>query len=722
VLPVCLLGTSAGFYFHPVVLTAALMNFARLAFSETLDLPSREALFLPLPRRIRLRAQAVFSGAVVPFGSGVGGAVILILVRHLEDLHRFAAVTAAVVVVWIAGLLILRPLYNGTLAQSITARDVGPVDLQRLVSLPGSGAVLNGLLRSDRTERVLLALDLLESRKLGFLVDQVCRLTGSPDERIAAKAFELLRKEGAGVPMEHFERGLADRRPAVRAAAILAYARVEGEGAVPGLIEALEDRDTRCRLAAMTGLIRHGGFDGSIQAFPRLQEMLESRSPADRAAAASAIRHIGGRGYERTITSLLNDRSRGVRSQAAETSARLGLAELVPALVERLRDPAVRDRIVRALASMPPEAAPAVAGFIRDGSLRIEDRASLAVALAGFGRSRDLDVLSDLVRSGEPVLLRAAAARALRIARQRGAQPKIDAESAHRCLDRLSGDLALVGRARTDTCTTDPRSSRLFLDRFLVLLQIVFSLLLLLTDREELKGIESNLLSPDASLRDNAVELLDAILPRRLSSRIIPPINTALHQLPQESGGLADETRSRLLESDDWLRCVTLFHLRAKRTRQTSTKGAENMSDNDVRLLAIVDTVSFLKTVDLFEDIPAEYLTSLAEIAEQVSFFANETLFKEGQRGDSCYLVEEGRIGVKKGRKVVTKLGRGECIGEMALLDGKPRSATCIVEKDARLLRISSDDFSSLLSSQPEMAKALLRTLAQRLRRVTDRL
>ena len=146
------------------------------------------------------------------------------------------------------------------------------------------------------------------------------------------------------------------------------------------------------------------------------------------------------------------------------------------------------------------------------------------------------------------------------------------------------------------------------------------------------------------------------------------------------------------------------------------------MSDNDLRLLAIVDTVSFLKTVDLFEDIPAEYLTSLAEIAEQVSFFANETLFKEGQRGDSCYLVEEGRIGVKKGRKVVTKLGRGECIGEMALLDGKPRSATCIVEKDARLLRISSDDFSSLLSSQPEMAKALLRTLAQRLRRVTDRL
>ena len=719
VLPICLLGMSAGFYFHPVVLTATLLNFVRLAFSETLDLPSREVLFLPLPRRIRLRAQALFSGAIVPLGSGLGGALILILVGHLKDIHHFAPITALAVVLWFICLLVLRPFYKRTLARTIMAGEVSPTDLQRLASIPGSSAVLSGLLRSQKEERVLLALDLLKFRKLGFLIDRICQLTESGNERIARTAFELLRAESAKISVENFDRGLEDPRPTVRAAALLAYAGIWREEALPKLRGALDDEVTICKLAAMVGLIRFGGFDGAILAYPRLNDMLASNRVVERVAAVSILHRIGGKGYEQTIATLLSDRSKEVRREAALVCAELRSPELVPALVEKMSDPLLRENVIHALESMPPEAGPSLAGLLRNRNMSSEDRSSLAIALAKIGQPEALDVLFELVRSSEPILLRSAAGRALRFAWERRVVPEIDPGVAYGCVERLIEDLTLVSKARIGSYTIDPRSSILFLDRCLVILDIIFSVLMLLTNRDELKGIESNLLSTDHMLRDNAMELLDVILPRSLSSRLIPSINSTLYELPSESWGLSDELRQKLLESDDWLRCVTLFHLAGDKR---NNKGAKDMRDNDLKLLNIINIISFLKTVELFKDIPAEYLTSLAEIAQEVSFFKGETLFKEGERGDSLYLVQEGEICVKKGRKEVAKLGHGECIGEMALLDGKSRSATCIVEKDTKLLRISSDNFSNLLTSQPEMSKALLRTLAQRLRKITDRI
>ncbi len=713
VLPVCLLGMSAGFYFHPAVLTAALLNFVRLAFSETLDLPSREVLFLPLPRRVRLRAQALFSGAVVPFGSGVGGAVILLLVRYLKEIHHFAPITAALVVLWLICLLILRPFYRGTLARTITAGEVDPGDLQRLVSIPGSAAVLKGLLQSQKVERVLLAMDLLRFRELGVLADTVCELTKSEDERIARTAFELLGAGEAKVPVDHFDRGIADSRPKVRSAALLAYAGIWREEALPQLREALDEEVTICRLAAMAGLIRFGGFDGAILVYPKLNEMLKSKRVAERVTAVSIIRRIGGKGYEQTIAALLSDRSRVVRLEAASVCADLRLPELIPVLVEKMGQSILRENVIRALEAMPPEAGPSLTELLRNRNLSIEDRSSLATALAKVGRADALDLLFELVRSGEPILLRSAAGKALMIAWERRALPDMDREVVFGCVERLIEELTLVGNARIGSFTIDYPSSVLFRDRCLLIIGIIFSVLILLTDRDELKGIESSLLSPEQISRDNALELLDVILPRGLSSRLIPSLSKALYERPTESWGLPAELSQKLLESDEWLRCITLYHLAGGKRYK---KGAQDMNENDLRLINIINTISFLKTVDLFKDIPAEYLTSLAEIAQEVSFFKGETLFKEGERGDSLYLVQEGKICVRKGKKEVAKLGSGECIGEMALLDGKPRSATCVVENDAKLLRVSSDSFSNLLTSQPEISKALLRTLAQRLR------
>ena len=66
------------------------------------------------------------------------------------------------------------------------------------------------------------------------------------------------------------------------------------------------------------------------------------------------------------------------------------------------------------------------------------------------------------------------------------------------------------------------------------------------------------------------------------------------------------------------------------------------------------------------------------------------------------------------------RLSVGECIGEVALLDGQPRSVSVQAATDVRLLRIEAEDFRGLLAAQPRIALALLGTLVGRLREATS--
>ena len=95
---------------------------------------------------------------------------------------------------------------------------------------------------------------------------------------------------------------------------------------------------------------------------------------------------------------------------------------------------------------------------------------------------------------------------------------------------------------------------------------------------------------------------------------------------------------------------------------------------------------------------------------------ASSVLFEQGDEGDAIYVVCGGTIGVEVNGREVNRLGANRCIGEMAVLDRLPRSATCVVREDARLLKIPAEGFESLIKSQTFAAFAVLRTLGNRLR------
>jgi hypothetical protein len=574
--------------------------------------------------------------------------------------------------------------------------------------------VIDELLQSDKTEQIHFALELLSFRKLGLLADRVYGLAGSNNEGIAVRAFDLLATQGAGIPQKVIDGGLADPRTRVRTAAIRAFGVSVREQSTPALVASLDDPQLECRVQAIASLISCGGFDGALAAYPRLDKMLCSGKVQDRAAAAKTLGRIGGTGYESTISRLLEDRSKTVVMEAVLACGELRLAAFVPMLIEKMSDPFLRKSILGTLSLMPQAACPVMVKKLLDGGLSSEDRSILALVIARIGGRRESEVMFKLLVSEKPVVMQAALGRTLRILKEKGALTKIDPGELNAGFGRLIDRLTLVSTAREAIFESDPYCSTLYFDRGLLLLDTLFSLLMMIERKKDLRAIEANLLSADQVLRDNAIELLDLNLPRRLSSALVSCISRMLLLKKTRNHGLAENVQEALLTSDDWLRSITLYHL----GKLEEKDGGRKMEDKDRTLFNIISTISFLKTAELFKAIPAEYLIGLAEIVEEVSFFKGETLFSEGDYGDSLYLVREGEISVRKGKKEVARLGVGECIGEMALLDGEPRSATCIIEKDVVLFRISSESFANFLVIHSDVAQALLKTLAQRLRRI----
>jgi uncharacterized membrane protein len=135
--------------------------------------------------------------------------------------------------------------------------------------------------------------------------------------------------------------------------------------------------------------------------------------------------------------------------------------------------------------------------------------------------------------------------------------------------------------------------------------------------------------------------------------------------------------------------------------------------------------VETLRQVPLFESLDDEATHELCDLLENLDHKAGAVLFRAGDEGDAMYLIEEGKVRIcvraKDGHEVtLTELHRGDFFGEMALLDGKPRSADARVAENARLAVLSREHFLSFVRSNPNVALEMLTALANRLRHTDE--
>jgi CRP/FNR family transcriptional regulator, cyclic AMP receptor protein len=126
-----------------------------------------------------------------------------------------------------------------------------------------------------------------------------------------------------------------------------------------------------------------------------------------------------------------------------------------------------------------------------------------------------------------------------------------------------------------------------------------------------------------------------------------------------------------------------------------------------------------LRQVPLFSACNAQELELAASLVDETTIRAGQPLITEGETGWEAFVITEGRATVSLRGDHLADLGPGDAVGEMALLDREPRSATVTAETDVRALVLTIDALERLLE-ETRIAKSLLRAMAQRLRAVED--
>ncbi len=137
-------------------------------------------------------------------------------------------------------------------------------------------------------------------------------------------------------------------------------------------------------------------------------------------------------------------------------------------------------------------------------------------------------------------------------------------------------------------------------------------------------------------------------------------------------------------------------------------------------VLLTVERVAVLRHVDLFAATPDRVLAGVAQVIEEVEFRAGETVMSQGAVEDWLFVVVRGELIVARADRQVS-LGPGSVVGELAVLDPSPRTATVTALSPARLFRLRKDAFDSVLESRPEVARGIIVELVRRLRETHER-
>lgn len=102
-------------------------------------------------------------------------------------------------------------------------------------------------------------------------------------------------------------------------------------------------------------------------------------------------------------------------------------------------------------------------------------------------------------------------------------------------------------------------------------------------------------------------------------------------------------------------------------------------------------------------------------------FRSGKTIFREGEDGTKMYIVKEGEVELLVHGKVIAELGTGSILGEMALINKKPRSATARAKTRCELIPMNQEQFLGLVARNPSFSLEVMKVLAERLRLMDER-
>jgi CRP-like cAMP-binding protein/HEAT repeat protein len=770
----------------------------RAAFQNTVD----NLLYNAVPLRVKGRVRAFIGGLIVPVGEMAAG---LVLLTPLVGVSWFLP---AAIVVFAAGFLsiavVVRKQYGKALVDMLEQEDYSSLALQSPSNLMVADATALALLRERLSQSASPELTVFMAKLIGEMggsqaVPILAQAARAAEGRLRAAILDVLaaadaRSAGA---RDLFTEMLADNDARVRLAAIAGLEQAAEAGAAHFYEQAaalLADPDLEVRARLLPTLLRAPDPVSHAAAEAALRAMLASGESTEQARGVRILGQRGGAGSLPQVVPFLSATPDVVRLAAAttteaivETQASNGAAKELPGLLLApahmlLHDPIERARLAAVAMLRPintPEAFRALDEALRDPSPQV--RAAAVAALVAKGPAI-VPLMHDCLHAADAQTRTMAAVVLARVnpreyaALVRGPAVTGDLLAIYRNVGLMQALTSCDGYpSMAILCSTLREQNQAHLAE-------IFYLLSMIEDQDAVRRIQDSLRSPDALVRANAAEALEAITSPQTANLISPLFEPGI--LPAQLLGLSRETwdmRSpatgealRLLladAADPWLRAITASALREVHTEparcreapegvrllppveieallaaagadpvaplpggsgaQSATRRVALHSPDapatEVPVLSTIERVIFLKEVPFFQGMTIDQLRVLAAVCEEEFFGKEARIFNEGDPGGALYVVVNGRVGIEQEKRKgssarVAVIGVHSYFGEQDLFDNSPRSSAAIALQDTVVLRLQRAPLIALARQHPDLSLELINVLSVRLREANDRI
>ena len=157
--------------------------------------------------------------------------------------------------------------------------------------------------------------------------------------------------------------------------------------------------------------------------------------------------------------------------------------------------------------------------------------------------------------------------------------------------------------------------------------------------------------------------------------------------------------------------------------------GSNKMEEGMETEITIPDKILRLKGINIFEGLSVSELAAIASVTEEMDCRKDEFVIKEGEAGETMFLIIKGTVSVLKGvgeegaREIeLARIGVGDYFGEMALFEDAVRSASIKASEDSRFLVLHKQEFTEIVREYPQIALHICKALSGRMRELHEKL
>jgi ATP/ADP translocase len=751
VLPLLLNIGVTGVLLSPGLASAIFAKFSDQTLKFTLANASMELLWLPVSASRRLAAKPFISGTIKSLSEGAAGVLMFSLASAVE-LQKLSLLALGAIVIWIVAVFRLRTLYVKEITRAVESGRISFRELRIDVRDPVMVSTIDRTLSAGDEHQILFALHLVEGMSLKPWAHSLQRLLSQGSLAVKKRILELAG-DSNDVLTESAIAAAIIAGDAASPDAVMVAGRRKLSIFLPYLQSMLASPKPELRAAAAAAL-KMVRPEAAHEADDVLAAMLSSEDPAFVAAAVHRLSPDTTLLSTAQLIELVDAPDRAIRSAVLRALGQRADPAAVLPMIHAIDGRSDLSLIRGSLRMFPPTVvARQLASEIDRHGAETKRASALIRTLADY---RGDEFQESLLRAVNPLdldLCEAASEGLLRSARATPAGVHLRAA--------LTGRISsLAERAYFSTrilalLPKDPDAALIrdyYENQFRRTVTVIVRLSAVRVPTTPIETCIHIIQARDRRRLPFVLELLDRLLGSHERQVIYPLIEAGSVEECDQAGSafmislptnLGSCLLDNIINGRPWIAAVSFDYVSrrdpqlissietsrpaanrfiseaAHRMRSSSSPAAPEVRAS---MYTTLEKAVFLKSVGLFQNISAERVADIAQVADEIQAPANMVLFREGDQGDSLYIVLSGCVRVHKGHRDLALLTQGGCLGEMAVLDQEPRSADATIVEDSTLLKIDQEAFYDVLSGNQELMYGIVRLLTSRLRTASERL